>query len=111
MPELRWSVPASRGSLSSQEVQENRLEDVCVCAMSIQSCPIPCDPMDCSPSGSSDHGLLQGRALEWVAMSFSKASSRPRDRTWSLTYLTLVGGLFTTQPPGKPPLLRILFYF
>ena len=37
-----------------------------------QSCPTLCDPVDCSPSGSSIHGILQARILEWVAISFSK---------------------------------------
>ena len=36
-----------------------------------QSCPTLCDPMDCSPSGSSVHGIFQARILEWVAISFS----------------------------------------
>ena len=36
-----------------------------------QSCPTLCDPMDCSPPGSSVHGILQARALEWVAIAFS----------------------------------------
>ena len=36
-----------------------------------QSCPSPCNPMDCSPSGSSVHGILQARILEWVDISFS----------------------------------------
>ena len=40
-----------------------------------------CDPMDCSLPGSSLHGILQERGLEWVAISFSRGSSRPRDRT------------------------------
>ena len=40
-----------------------------------------CDPVDCSPSGSSVHGILQARILEWVAVSFSRGSSRPRDQT------------------------------
>ena len=44
-----------------------------------QSCPTLCGPMDCSPPGSSVHGILQARRLEWVAISFSKGSSRPRD--------------------------------
>ena len=38
------------------------------------------DPMDCSLSGSSVHGILQARKLEWVAISFSRGSSRPRDQ-------------------------------
>ena len=46
-----------------------------------QSCPTLCDPMDCSLPGSSLHGILQARVLEWVAISFSRGSSRPRDRT------------------------------
>ena len=40
-----------------------------------------CDPMDCSPPGSSVHGILQARILEWVAIPFSRGSSQPRDRT------------------------------
>ena len=46
-----------------------------------QSCLSLCDPMDSSPPFSSDHGILQARMLEWVAISFSRGSSRPRDRT------------------------------
>ena len=46
-----------------------------------QSCPTLCDPVDCSPPGSSVHGILQARILEWVDISFSRGSSRPRDRT------------------------------
>ena len=37
-----------------------------------QSCPTVCDPMDCSPPGSSIHGIFQARALEWGAIAFSK---------------------------------------
>ena len=44
-----------------------------------QSCPTLCDPMDCSPPGSSVHGIFQARILEWVAISFSRGSSPPRD--------------------------------
>ena len=40
-----------------------------------------CDPVDYSPPGSSVHGILQARILEWVAISFSRGSSRPKDRT------------------------------
>ena len=45
------------------------------------SCPTLCDPMDCRPRGSSVHGILQARTLEWVAMPFSRGSSPPRDWT------------------------------
>ena len=53
-----------------------------------QSCPTLCDPMDCSPPGSSIHGILQARILEWVAISFSRGTSQPRDRTW----VSCIGG-------------------
>ena len=46
-----------------------------------QSCPTLCNPMDCSPQGSSFHGIFQARILEWVAISSSRGSSQPRDLT------------------------------
>ena len=46
-----------------------------------QSCPTLCYPVDCSPPGSSVHGISQARILEWVAISFSRGSSQPRDQT------------------------------
>ena len=46
-----------------------------------QSCPTLCDPMDYSPPSSSVHRILQAGPLEWVAISFSRGSSWPRDRT------------------------------
>ena len=55
-------------------------------------CPTLATPMDCSPPGFSVHGILQASTLEWVAISFSKASSQPRDQTW-LT--CTAGGFFT----------------
>ena len=47
--------------------------------MHTQSCPTLCHPMDCSPLGSSVRGVFQTRVLEWVAISFSRESSWPRD--------------------------------
>ena len=47
-----------------------------------QSCPTLCNPMDCSLPRSSLHGISQARILEWVAISFSRLSSQPRDRSW-----------------------------
>ena len=63
----------------------------------LQLCPTPCDAMDCNPPGSSVHGILQARILEWVAMSSSRESSQPRDGPTSLMSPTLVGGFFTTS--------------
>ena len=47
-----------------------------------QSCPTLCDPMDCSLPVSSVLGIFQARVLEWIAISFSRGSSQPRDQTW-----------------------------
>ena len=59
-----------------------------------------CHPVDCSPSGSSVHGIFQARILEWVAISFSRGSSQPRDHFlcllhWQVSSLPLA-------PSGKP---------
>ena len=48
---------------------------VCVCVCPTQSCPTLCDPMDCGQTGSSVHGVLLARILEWVAVPFSRGSS------------------------------------
>ena len=50
--------------------------------MCAQSCPTLCNPMDCSPPGSSVHGIFLVSLLEWVAISSSRGSSWPRDWTW-----------------------------
>ena len=57
-----------------------------------QSCPTFSDPMDCSLPGSSIHGIFQARVLEWVAVSFSRGSSRLRDWT---RVSRIAGGCFT----------------
>ena len=56
-----------------------------------QSCLTLCNPMDCSLPGSSTHGIFQARILEWVANSFSRGTSQPRD--WTLVSST-TGRLF-----------------
>ena len=48
-----------------------------------QSCLILCNPINCNQPGSSVHGILQARKLEWVAIPFSRASSQPRNQTWN----------------------------
>ena len=60
-----------------------------------------CDPMDCSPPGSSLHGILQARVLEWVAIAFSKGSSRPREGTQGSR---VAGGCFTLCTTREAPL-------
>ena len=58
------------------------------------SCVRLCDPVDCSPPGSSIHGILQARILEWVAISFSRGSSQPRSPA-------LQADALTSEPPGR----------
>ena len=60
-------------------------------------------PVDCSPPSSSVHGILQGRILEWVAISFSRGSSRPRDRTQVSHIAGRCFNLCTTRE-AKPPI-------
>ena len=54
---------------------------MCIHAKSIQLCVTLCNPIVCSPSGSSIHGILQARILERVALPSSRASCGPRDQT------------------------------
>ena len=53
----------------------NNVHAAAAAAKSLQSCPTLCDPIDCSPSGSSVHGIFQARVLEWVAIAFSSMMS------------------------------------
>ena len=57
------------------------LKTMCACKVA-QSCPTLCDPVDCSPPGSSVHEILQAGILGCVAIPFSRGSSWPRDQTW-----------------------------
>ena len=72
----------------------------CYCLVT-KSRPTLCDPMDCIPPGSSVHGILQARTLDWVAVFFSRGSPQPRD----LTCISFIaGGFFTIEPLRKPKL-------
>ena len=67
--------------------------------MHAQSCLTLCDPTNCSPPGSSMHGILLVRILEWVAISFSMKSSRHRYR---ICVSCTASRFFTTEQPGRP---------
>ena len=62
-------------------------------------CIHSCDSLDCSPPGSSVHGTILARILEWVVISFFRRSSWPRDWT-QVSYIT--ARFFTIEPPGEP---------
>ena len=70
-------------------------------AQSLKSCLTLCDTMDCSPRGSSVHGILQARILEWVAMPSSTGSSPPRDQS-HISYTYCIGSSLPLVPPGNP---------
>ena len=58
-----------------------------------------CDRIDCSPPGSSVHGIFQVRILEWVAIPFSRGSFQPKDQT---EVSCIAGRFLPSEPPGKP---------
>ena len=66
--------------------------------LKVKKLPDSCNSMDCSLPGSSGHGILQERILEWVAVPFSRRSSQPRDQT---KYPTLQVDSLPSEPPGK----------
>ena len=74
-------------------------EHSCMCAQPLQSCRSLWDPMGCSPLGSSVHGTLQARILEWVTMPSSRGSSRDRDQPCVSCVSRIAGGFFSTEPP------------
>ena len=70
-----------------------------VCVLVAQLCPTICNSMDYTLPGSSVHGILQARILEWVAIPFSQRSSLPRNRT---LVSCIANRFFTCEQPGKP---------
>ena len=74
----------------------------CVRAKSLQSCLSLCNPIDCSPPGSSVHGILQARILEWVAVPSSRGDSRPMVQKCISYDCCIAGGFFMAQPPREP---------
>ena len=86
-----------RGRLSRPLQEESSI----VVALVAQSYPTLWHPMDCSPPGSSVHGILQARILEWVAIPFSRGSSRPRDGTWVSCIAGRFFTVWTTREAGR----------
>ena len=81
---------------------------LCMCAKSFQSCPTLCHLMDCSLPGSSIHGILQARILEWIILRSSRGSSWSRDRT-RISYISCIaGGFFTTSATWEAQILLVV---
>ena len=81
IPCLAMNAPTA---LKHSVYYSSNFADACMHAKSLQSCPTLCNSMDCSPPGSSVHGILHARKLEWVSMPSSRGSSQPRDWSHSL---------------------------
>ena len=112
---MTWGSGACPGSPSTQctpsrspSASVDVKVHVQVTGLVAQSCPSLSDPMDCSPLDSSVHGILQARALKRGAISFSRGSSRPRDR---IGVSCMAGGFFTIWAPGKPVKVQVLTTF
>ena len=78
--EESWLAVFSFWNKENKNFQPDLFRIVCVCAKSLQSWLTLCDPMDCSPPGSSLHRISQARILEWVAMPSSRGSSPPKTK-------------------------------
>ena len=68
--------------------------------LSSQLCPILCNPLNCSPPGYSVCGIFQARIPDWVVISSSQGSFRPKDQTWVSWVSCIAGWVFTTEPWG-----------
>ena len=60
--------------------------------------------MDCNPPGSSVHGILQARTLEWAAIPFSRVFFQPKDQTW---VSCIAGEFLTSEPPGTQLKMKV----
>ena len=88
-------------------LKDNGPVSMYACVFSGFSCVHSCDPMDCSPAGSSVHGILQARILEWVAAPSSRGSSWPRDQTH---VSCIAGGFFLLSHRGSPSSMNTAAY-
>ena len=103
MPRYRWrSMPLYQLSMYGTGKKVDFFLIVRSEVKSLSHVMTLCDPMDCSLPGSSVHGIFQARVLEWVATSFSRGSSRPRDRTW---VSRIAGRCFTIWATREAPLI------
>ena len=96
-----WTARRSNQSILKEigpEYSEELISEVA------QWCLTLCDPMDCSLPGSSIHGIFQARILQWVAISFSKRSSQPRDWT---QVSRIVGRRFTVWATREGLMLKL----
>ena len=103
-PSRNWMLGEHRNQPNASVFKgvHHQSMDTHVCACGSQPCSTLLCPMDCNLTGSSINGIFQARTLEWVAISYSRASSQPRDPTQVSSVSCIAGRFFTTEPPGKP---------
>ena len=83
-------------------IGQPRTISISMLACMLQSCLTVCDPVDCNPTGSSVHGILQARILERVAVLSCRGSSQPRDLIRFLMSPALQADSLPAKLPGKP---------
>ena len=76
------SVSQSQNSLKKSWMYSCLQLNICYCCLIIKLCLTLCDPMDCNQLGFSVHGISQAKMLEWVAISLSRGSVKPKDQAW-----------------------------
>ena len=94
---LNWGLKTYKCELDEKCKAISSHDYICMHAKSAQSCPTLCVPIDCSLPGSSVHGILQAKMLEWVAFLPPEDLLNPRIKPKSSTSPTLAGGFFTTS--------------
>ena len=97
LPQTTWEAPINYSCVRMHSV--------------LPSNPTLGHPVDCSPPGSSVHGILQARTLEWVTTPSSRASSPPRDWTQISCVYCIASRPYTAEPPGKPKLFTVLYKY
>ena len=99
---LLFPPPGDLPELLSRSSLTQVISACALCAKSLESCPTLFNPTDCSPPGSSVHGILQARILEGVPMPFSRGSSRPRDPA-HVSYVSCTAGISLPPSPWGSP--------
>ena len=108
---MRFSYIGERKRKKEREREPTHSRVCFSSSLCSQLCLTLCDPKDCSPPGSSVHGILKARMLEWVAISSSRGTSPPRDQTCMSSVSCIAGGLFTTKSHQGISYIHIYFLF
>ena len=106
---LIYNIMSVSGIQQNDSIINNLCMYVCVCSVAQWYLTL-CSPMDCSPPGSSVHGISQARILEWVPFPLPGDLPDPGIEPVSPVSPVLAYGFFTTEPPGKSVYISIFFF-